>query len=57
MGLYLSKELPKQAGRVLEKCVRQVASEIMTWTQYAGKYSTRGRIICGVWCPAQGHFD
>lgn len=42
MGLYLSKELPKQAGRVLEKCVRQVASEIMTWTQYAGKYSTRG---------------
>lgn len=22
MGLYLSKELPKQAGRVLEKCAQ-----------------------------------
>jgi hypothetical protein len=40
MGLYLSKELPKQAGRVLEKCVRKIAPEIMTWSQYAGKCSS-----------------
>lgn len=37
MGLYLSRELPKAAGRVLEKCVRKIAPEIMTWGQYAGK--------------------
>jgi hypothetical protein len=52
MGVYLSKELPKQAGRVLEKCVRKIAPEIMTWTQYAGKYSSHSRWGCAK-CPGR----
>jgi hypothetical protein len=35
-GLLLSNHLPKYAGKVLERCVRQIAPKIMTWGQYAG---------------------
>lgn len=34
-GLLLSKDLPKYAGKVLERCVRKIAPKIMTWRQYA----------------------
>ncbi len=59
-GLYLSKELPKQAGRVLEKCVRKIAPEIMTWGQYAGKCREQPEAELGgphsaTACPAWGY--
>jgi len=36
-GLLLSKDLPKHAGRVLERCVRKVAPRILTLGQKAGE--------------------
>jgi hypothetical protein len=36
-GLLLSKDLPKHAGKVLERFVGQIAPKIMTWSQYAGE--------------------
>jgi hypothetical protein len=58
MGLYLSKELPKQAGRVLEKCVRKIAPEIMTWSQYAGEDGSDVALGgCSVAAAGQGPFE
>jgi len=34
-GVYLRKDVPIQAARALEICLRSIAPKIITWTQYA----------------------
>jgi 3-ketoacyl-CoA synthase len=34
-GVYLRKDVPVQAAKALEACLRSVAPRILTWTQYA----------------------
>lgn len=34
-GVFLGKDVPQQAGKMLEAVIRAVTPKIMTWTQYA----------------------
>lgn len=34
-GIFLYKELPTEAGIALEKCLKKITPQIMTWGQYA----------------------
>ncbi len=34
-GIFLYKELPTEAGLALEKCLKAVTPQILTWGQYA----------------------
>lgn len=34
-GIFLYKELPTEAGIALEKCLKKITPQIMSWSQYA----------------------
>eukprot|EP00775_Hariotina_reticulata_P002866 gene2866-3158_t len=34
-GIFLYKELPTEAGLALEKCLKKITPQILTWSQYA----------------------
>lgn len=34
-GIFLYKDLPTEAGLCLEKCLKKITPQIMTWGQYA----------------------
>eukprot|EP00882_Tetradesmus_deserticola_P010119 GHRQ01010690.1.p2 GENE.GHRQ01010690.1~~GHRQ01010690.1.p2 ORF type:complete len:350 (+),score=137.40 GHRQ01010690.1:525-1574(+) len=34
-GIFLYKDLPVEAGLALEKCLKKITPQIMTWSQYA----------------------
>lgn len=34
-GIFLYKDLPTEAGLALEKCLKRITPQIMTWSQYA----------------------
>lgn len=35
MGVFLTKDLPKEAAKTIEKCLKVVVPKILTWSQYA----------------------
>lgn len=34
-GIFLYKDLPVEAGLALEKCLKKITPQILTWSQYA----------------------
>lgn len=56
-GIFLYKELPTEAGIALEKCLKKITPQIMTWGQYAeaaiaiGKRKWYGKDLVAPYIP------